>query len=51
VTSSLNISNFFLAQETCDIVDVALYPNVLKSRGLAADVLLLTYLLIFGSYW
>ncbi|KAF5834470.1 hypothetical protein DUNSADRAFT_8826 [Dunaliella salina] len=38
-------------QETCDIIDVALYPHVLKSRGLAADVLLLTYLLIFGSYW
>lgn len=45
------LAPLLLPQETCDIIDVALYPHVLKSRGLAADVLLLTYLLIFGSYW
>jgi hypothetical protein len=38
-------------QDTCDIISVALYPNPLASRGVAADILVLIYMAIFGSYW
>lgn len=40
-----------MLQDTCDIMSVALVKHPLATRGLALDIVLLTYLSIFGCTW
>ncbi len=40
-----------IVQDTCDIISVALYSQPLRNRSIGVDVLILTYLSIFGLYW